>query len=106
MSKEIDFWRERSSTLASQLAETDKSYNSKIEYVLAEQENLSEKQQQVLRELSAALAAHQAQAAAASAAVVASTPAAAGDGSPGSNPGSAGEKSIFSPDQVKDLVQI
>lgn len=69
LSKEIDFWRERSNSLASQLAETGKSYDSKLEHVLVAQESLSEQQQQVLRELSAALAAQQALAAAATAVV-------------------------------------
>lgn len=52
-----------STSLSSQLAERDKTYNSKLEYVLAEQENLSGQQQQVLRDISAALAAQQALAA-------------------------------------------
>ena len=60
LSKEIEFWRERSTTLASQLAETDRSYSSKIELVLAEQGHLSEQQQQVLKDLSTALATQQA----------------------------------------------
>lgn len=52
-----------STSLSSQLAERDKTYNSKLEYVLAEQENLSGQQQQVLKDISAALAAQQALAA-------------------------------------------
>jgi uncharacterized coiled-coil protein SlyX len=92
LGKEIDFWRERSSSLASQLAETGKTYDSKLEHVLVAQESLSEQQQQVLRELSAALAAQQALAAAA-------TAGATGSGSPGtgaSNP----VPPVLSPEQV------
>lgn len=58
LAKEIDFWQRKSTALASQLADSDKSYNSKLENVLAEQENLSGQQQQVLKDLSTALAAH------------------------------------------------
>jgi uncharacterized coiled-coil protein SlyX len=92
LGKEIDFWRERSSSLASQLAETGKTYDSKLEHVLVAQESLSEQQQQVLRELSAALAAQQALAAAA-------TAGATDSGSPGtgaSNP----VPPVLSPEQV------
>jgi len=89
LTKEIDFWQRKSTALASQLADHDKSYNSKLEYVLAEQETLSEQQQQVVRDLNAALAAHQQ--------ALAQVTAAAAHGSPSS------EKSPplpFSPDLV------
>lgn len=85
LTKTIDYWRDMSTTLSSQLAERDKSYNSKLEYVLAEQENLSGQQQQVLKDITAALAAQQALAAAAAGNGVSAGHFAAG-GSPSSAP--------------------
>ena len=60
LSKEIDYWKLQADSLAQKLQETDATYSSKIDSVLAEQEYLAAQQQQVLRELNAAIAAHQA----------------------------------------------
>jgi predicted nucleic acid-binding Zn-ribbon protein len=59
LSKEIDYWKTQADSLAQKLQETDATYSSKIDSVLAEQEYLAAQQQQVLRELNAAIAAHQ-----------------------------------------------
>jgi len=59
LSKEIDYWKTQADSLAQKLQETDATYTSKIDSVLAEQEYLAAQQQQVLRELNAAIAAHQ-----------------------------------------------
>jgi hypothetical protein len=99
LTKEIDFWRQKSDSLSEILAQNDKEYSSKLDIVLAEQESLSEQQQQVLRELSAALAAQHAMAEAAAAAS-----ASAGGRDPGtSSPTASGAAPavLFSPDLVR-----
>jgi hypothetical protein len=104
LTKEIDFWRQKSDSLSEILAQNDKEYSSKLDIVLAEQESLSEQQQQVLRELSAALAAQHAMAEAAAAASAASS-ASAGGRDPGtSSPAASGGAApavLFSPDLVR-----
>ena len=105
LAKQIDYWRERSTTLQNQLEETGKSYDSKIEHVLVAQEGISEQQIQVLRELSAALAAQQALAAqAAAAAGEGKQQSPSQSGSPSGGNAIAASHSPMTPDQVNFLV--